>query len=135
MSNIDFNQLVTAEQKQEQAVEKAATDKRREIERDFAGAVAQMTAGYPEDEVKSWDQQKEEARAFAADPDALTPLLDSMIATSGETKEDLTTLILDNADAFALFYGKALGVKRARIKALNAIDLTAADAKAQIAEI
>lgn len=79
------------------------------IELDFANEVAAIKAGYPADEILSWDQQVLEAKAYQADAGAATPLLDAMVSTRGGTKADLVTRILANDAAYRQAFGQALG--------------------------
>jgi hypothetical protein len=81
-------------------------------EEQFLIEVAQIKAGYTEDEIKSWDKQEAEARAWFADNTAPTPLLDGIVFESGEAKEALVANIIAKADAYAAAFGKALGRKR-----------------------
>ena len=85
----------------------------------FVREVKAITDGYTEDEINSWDMQLAEATAYNADTEASTPLLDSMIAVSGNAKADLATRILTKADAYSKAFGAALGKKQKAIADLG----------------
>lgn len=114
-----FGDYISPEEEAEQA---AADQKARDItdiNAAFIREVKAITDGYTEDEIKSWDTQLAEATAYNADNTASTPLLDSMIAVSGDTKADLVTRILAKAEAYSKAFGAALGKKQKAIADLG----------------
>mgnify|MGYP003661975684 CR=1 FL=1 len=86
---------------------KAALDA---IEATFSETVKAITAGYSEDEVKSWATQVMEANSTGS-----TPMIDAISRTSGVAKPALIARIQANAAAYAAAYGEALGAKQAAI--------------------
>lgn len=122
---------------QPERLQRVVMEKRSEIEADFAAVTNQLRAGYSPDEIASWDQQIREARAYQADPLAPVPLLQGILAERADLADigALVARVLEKADAFAARLGPAMGRKQARYLALEAIDLTAADAEAQIAAV
>ena len=84
-----------------------------DISKDYGKAIAALQAGYPASEVLSWPKQEAEARAFVANPDATTPLLDALAATRGIDKVELTRRVILKADAFAQLSGAAIGRRQA----------------------
>lgn len=93
------------------------------INADYQSAVEAMTAGYPEDEVKSWPKQEEEARTWLLNNNALTPWIDGAVLGRGITKAELVDKIIANAALFAPAHGELTGKKqklRDQIDALGA---------------
>ena len=89
------------------------------IEATFAEQVKQLTVGYSEDEIKTWDKQVAEAAAYTANAAAPTPLLDALIGVTGDAKADLVGKVLNKANAYSAVLGAALGIKQKDIKELN----------------
>ena len=83
-----------------------------EKEAQFLLEVAQIKSGYSEDEIKSWDKQESEARAYLTDNLAETPLIDALIAETREDKLAFATNVIEKADSFSSAFGAALGRKR-----------------------
>lgn len=80
----------------------------------YQSAVNAMTAGYPEDEVKSWSKQETEARAWLLDQSVATPWINAAAAARGITKADLVDRIIVKANLFAPLHGELTG-KRQRL--------------------
>ena len=72
-----------------------------------------IKTGYPEAEVQSWPKQEAEARAYAADDTAATPLLSAMSAARGVELTVLAAKVIEKADLFALASGWAIGSRQA----------------------
>jgi hypothetical protein len=89
------------------------------IEAKFAEQVKQITAGYSEDEIKTWDKQVAEAEAYTANAAAPTPLLDALTGATGASKADLVGRVRTKASAYSAAVGEALGKKQKAIKELN----------------
>ena len=90
------------------------------IEATFSESVKAITAGYSEDEIKTWDKQLSEATAFTANSTASTPFLDSLRGVTGNVKADLVGKVLANANSYSAALGTALGKKQKAIKDLGA---------------
>src|SRR5450830_1350663 len=101
-----------------------------ELSEAFTQRIAVIRAGYPDDEITSWPEQKVEATAFTADPSANVPLLSHMAAARGITVADLAARVLANAAAWATMSGGLIGKRQKYEDAVNA----AADA-ASVASI
>ncbi len=99
------------------------------------GALAQLTAQYPEREISSWPQQEREARELAANPAAPTPLLSAIAAARELPIAELAARVLAKSDAFAVASGQLIGRRQALEDTLLAIDLAAPDAAARIAAV
>lgn len=95
------------------------------INRTCDAVLGELKAGYPGGEVLSWSKQEAEARAFAADAAAATPLLDALAAAREITKADLAARVIVKADAFAALSGALIG-KRQKLE--DQLDALPADA-------
>lgn len=76
-------------------------------------AIATLTATYPDREISTFDKQESEARAYAADPTASTPLLSALAEARGIPLPDLVERVLAKADAFAVASGSIIGQRQA----------------------
>lgn len=106
--------------------------KMAQLDSEFKTAIAAIKNGYTDDEIKSWDKQEQEAKAWTADNTTPTPLLSAMVLERGDTVADLVAKVIANSAAWTAAYGQILGAKHARDTVLYAIDLTALDVLAQI---
>jgi hypothetical protein len=96
-------------------------DQVREIRAEYDAAVAQLEAMYYVKERETWPQQVTEARAYTADPDAITPLLDAMlIQRAPETKQELVVRVMTNYALYSQAVGAALGRMQVRMRELDA---------------
>lgn len=84
-------------------------------------AIAAIRAGYPEGEVLSWPKQEAEARAFVADANAPTPLLDALATARELNKAELAARVIAKADAFAALSGQLIGRRQRLIDQLDAL--------------
>lgn len=74
-------------------------------------------------EMASWTKQEAEARAWTADNNAVTPLIDNLLIgrnITGETKASLVDTIIAKADGYAQGYALVLGMYHAKQKQLEA---------------
>lgn len=76
-------------------------------------AIATLTATYPDREISTFDKQESEARAYAADPAASTPLLSALAQARGIPLDELVRRVLAKADAFAVASGSIIGQRQA----------------------
>lgn len=76
-------------------------------------AIATLTATYPDREISTFDKQEAEARAYAADPTASTPLLSALAQARGISLPDLVERVLAKADVFAVASGSIIGQRQA----------------------
>lgn len=84
------------------------------IEQDFTTAMAAVKAGYPADEILSWDKQEQEARAWLSDNAAATPMIDAMLLQRITlTKTELVGRIVTKADYAAGIVGTLVGKRQA----------------------
>lgn len=86
-------------------LEEVKTAKLSEINAAADRAIATLTATYPDREISTFDKQESEARAYAADPTASTPLLSALAQARGISLPDLVERVLAKADAFAVASG------------------------------
>ena|SRR5438874_8640732 len=78
----------------------------------FSSRIAAVKAGYPDEEVSSWPEQKAEAAAYNADKTAPTPLLASMARARGIALADLVSRVLANAAAWSVTSGALIGKRQ-----------------------
>ena len=90
-------------------LEEVKTAKLSEINAAADRAIATLTATYPDREISTFDKQESEARAYAADPTASTPLLSALAEARGISLPDLVERVLAKADAFAVASGSIIG--------------------------
>lgn len=83
-------------------------------------AIATLTATYPDRELATFDKQESEARAYAADPTAPTPLLSALAKARGLSMDDLVKRVLIKADTFAAASGYIIGQRQALEDRLDA---------------
>ena len=95
--------------------ERAKQQAIKEINAIFEAEIAAIKAGYTEDEIKSWDQQLTEAKAYQTNQLAQTPLIDAIVSERGGTKDELVLRIATNAATYAQIFGEALGRKQKAI--------------------
>jgi hypothetical protein len=84
-----------------------------ELAAEFSKRMAAVKAGYPNEEVLSWAEQKAEASAYSADMTAPSPLLSSMASARGITVADLAARVLANAQAWSVASGALIGKRQA----------------------
>lgn len=83
-------------------------------------AIATLTATYPDREISTFDKQESEARAYAADPTASTPLLSALAEARGIDMDELVKRVIAKADAFAAASGYIIGQRQALEDQLDA---------------
>ncbi|WP_337639617.1 hypothetical protein [Bilophila wadsworthia] len=71
-----------------------------------------MTGTYPDREIRTFDKQESEARAYAADATASTPLLSALAQARGIPLSELVERVLAKADAFAVASGSIIGQRQ-----------------------
>jgi len=89
------------------------------IESQFQEGINALKSSYSEEEILTWPQQKEEAKAFSANPSADIPLIQAMADSSGESVEALVSRINEKVLYFSQESGKLLGEKKKAIKDLT----------------
>lgn len=101
-------------------LEQTKAAKLSEINKAADAAIATLTATYPDREISTFDKQESEARAYAADPTASTPLLSALAQARGISLPDLVERVLAKADAFAVASGFIIGQRQALEDRLDA---------------
>ncbi|MFZ5762823.1 MAG: hypothetical protein ACOY8P_07865 [Thermodesulfobacteriota bacterium] len=71
--------------------------------------MANIKAGYPEEEVKTWDQQVREALLYQANSQASVPMVAALALKRGLTVADMAGKIMAKATAFADISGQIIG--------------------------
>lgn len=79
--------------------EKAA--KLLEIDEDFQKAINNLTAGWPEGEIKTWERQEKEALLLQSNPTASTPFLATVASQRGITVAELASRVIRDSLAFS----------------------------------
>lgn len=74
--------------------------------------IGALVASYPKYEIDTFPKQEAEARAFAADPNAATPLIDTLCANRGIDKAELAARIVAKANLFTEFCGAVIGYRQ-----------------------
>ncbi|WP_029434680.1 hypothetical protein [Bilophila wadsworthia] len=103
-------------------LEEVKTAKLSEINAAADRAIATLTATYPDREISTFDKQESEARAYAADPTASTPLLSALAKARGLELAELVRRVLIKADAFAVASGSIIGQRQALEDQLDACE-------------
>jgi len=73
--------------------------------------MAEVTFGYTVEEFRTWDQQRDEAKAYIADNLADVPMLDAIAASRGVTVVILANSVMVNSVAYSAAAGHILGRK------------------------
>lgn len=105
-----YNEDGTANLEKEQADGKAKA--LADISNEYEAQVKELTAGVPESEIKTWTKQELEARAYLADTQAPTPLIDALATYRGVDKVYLVSKIVEKADAYAVAVGQLTGLRQ-----------------------
>lgn len=92
------------------------------INADFETAMQQVTTGYPSNEISSWSKQESEARAYLADAEATTPLIDALAQSRLISKAELVERIIAKANLFAGVSGNLIGKRQGLEDQLDALD-------------
>ena len=90
------------------------------INKDYEDKVNALTIETPDAEVKTWSEQKMEAKAYTLDNTTLTPLIDNIAITRGAPKELLVTKILEKAEIYANAVGVLTGERQRLEDLINA---------------
>lgn len=77
-----------------------------------SGLANSLTAGYPEFEKLTWEQQRIEVLAWQADPDAPTPFLDALAENREMERTEFLTRTLVKVQAFIAASQKLVGQRQ-----------------------
>lgn len=113
----------------------AAASKQAEINAGAGRALAELSAGYPAGEIASWPQQTREAEAIAANPAADAPILTAIAQQRGIGVVELAQRVLAKVAAYGMASGYIIGQRQALEDAIEAVELSAADAFQQLEAI
>lgn len=94
-------------------LEEVKTAKLSEINAAADRTIATLTATYPDREISTFDKQESEARAYAADPTASTPLLSALAQARGIELSELVQRVIAKADILAMASGSIIGQRQA----------------------
>ena len=101
-------------------LEQTKAAKLSEINKAADAAIATLTVTYPDRELATFDKQEAEARAYAADATASTPLLSALAQARGISLPELVERVLAKADAFTSASGYIIGQRQALEDRLDA---------------
>ena len=96
----------------EKDVDTMRSEKLSEINGKYDAATSALVSTYPQTELLTFDKQEAEARAWTADHNAETPLVDMLAAGRQMDKAELVRRIIAKADAFALAAGYLTGQRQ-----------------------
>lgn len=97
MAVINWTNAPTAEQRLTERRASRVTENNQAYE----AAIAALTSAYPPSEVATWEIQRQEAAAWAADNEAPTPWIDGAAAARGIDRVEYLQRTLGKAQAFA----------------------------------
>ena len=86
----------------------------KKINSEYEKAIIALTTDVPPSEQMTWYKQEIEARAYSNDNTVATPLIDSIVASRGVTKDYLVAKIIEKADAYTAAVGELTGVRQAK---------------------
>lgn len=101
----------------------AKNAKLAELSKAYQDSIRAMTGNTDSAEMASWTKQEAEARAWVADNNTLTPIIDNLLigrSIAGESKASLVNTIIAKADGYAQGYALVLGMYHAKQKQLAA---------------
>ena len=85
----------------------------------FVNTVVEMDV-VPQFEKDTWERQEAEAKAWAADHNAATPMMDMIAALGGDDREALIRGALKKSQLYAPLTAAVIGQRRAYAKQINA---------------
>jgi hypothetical protein len=85
--------------------------------KEFEAETAAMTASYSQAEIDTFSTQEAEAKAWSFDDTAPTPLLDAILAESGDAKAEIVMAVLGKAEVLKGAVGAAIGRKKKKQRA------------------
>lgn len=94
-------------------LDEAKAAKLSEINAAADRTIATLTATYPDREISTFDKQESEARAYAADATASTPLLSALAQARGIELSELVQRVIAKADILAMASGSIIGQRQA----------------------
>ena len=94
-------------------LDQAKAVKMEEVNKKCQIALSQITNSYPANECLTFDQQKAEAQAFLADPNAECPMLHALAQSRGIAMAELARRVLAKAAAFSAASGRLMGQRQA----------------------
>lgn len=101
-------------------LEQAKSRKLAELKAAADAEVAPILAEYPEVEIKTWDSQEREARAWAADSTSPTPTLYGIAQTRGKSISYLAPKVIQKADDYRQLASNVSGKRQGLADAVEA---------------
>jgi len=87
----------------------------------YENAIFALTAGYPPNEIASWDKQEAEARAWLADNSTPTPWIDGAAGARNIPKPEFVAKVIAQANALAPVHGALSGKRQLLRDQINAL--------------
>ena len=94
-------------------LDEVKAEKLAEINEKCDAALKAMTPTYPDRELLTFDQQKQEALAYTSDPSSSCPLLSPLASARGISLELLCQKVIAKATAFSAVSGSLIGQRQA----------------------
>lgn len=116
MANITWKESPT----EAELLAAAKSRKLAELKSAADAEVAPILAEYPEVEIKTWDSQEGEARAWTADNNAATPTLSGIEKTRGKSVSYLAPKVIEKADQYRALAASVSGKRQALAGAVEA---------------
>ena len=92
------------------------TEKVNYINQKASAELAQITSAYPKDEVATWPNQLEDAKAWQVDPLATLSILPQIALAAGITVDELAVRVLALSAQFNNISGAIIGKRKALTK-------------------
>ncbi|MDX8383561.1 MAG: hypothetical protein R8M45_05730 [Ghiorsea sp.] len=113
----------------------AFENKTAEINRSFEDDFKASLAAYPHEEIETWVYQADEAWDIIDQKGKATPILDAIIAQTGENITLLANGIVAKEAAYKLVVGALVGKRHALINTLNLLDPASPTYEADVAAV
>jgi len=110
-------------------------NKREELDTAFETSFRAAIAGYPHDEVETWIYQSDEAKDIVRGKGNPTPILDAIVAQTGEDINVLAASIMTKEAQYKAAIGMFVGKRHKLQNTLALIDPLSPTAEADIAAI
>ena len=89
------------------------------INKEFESSISKLYEDIPNVEVSTWERQEAEAKLFLENPEANTPLLDSICSSRGDNKVELANKIVLKATLYIEELGKLIGKRQTLVKEIK----------------
>lgn len=122
ITSVDDGYVVVSRQVNTMSLEVASAAARRLIHQASASPLQEIMDRYPPHERETWSIQLAQARAFTADPNAETGMLDTLAEKRGQTRARTAARIIEKAAQFEAMAADVIGTQQAREDAIEAAE-------------